>query len=127
MGSLGQVSIDNKMTAPDFNLRVEGAGRFSADSLYVQNLTCDLGGVGKVILGGKANRAFIKLEGAGKIDSSDLETDSLTAQLRGVGSIKCNPISFLDASLDGVGKITYKEEPKSKRTATNGVGKLGKE
>lgn len=127
MGSLGQVSIDNKMVSPDFKIEVAGAGTFQADSLYVQNLTCNLGGIGQVTLGGKANQAFIKLEGAGKIDSYNLAVDSLTAQLKGVGSIKSNPVTFLDASLDGVGSITYKEEPKFKQTNTNGVGRIRKE
>ena len=127
MGSLGQVSIDNKMVTPDLKIEVEGAGSFQADSLYVQNLTCNLGGIGQVTLGGKANQAFIKLEGAGKIDSYDLAVDSLTAQLKGVGSIRCNPVTFFDASLDGVGSITYKEEPKFKQTNTNGVGRIRKE
>ena len=127
MEGISKVFIDSKIETSDFRLDVEGAGRFHADSLYVQNLICDLEGVGQVTLGGKAKQAFIKLEGAGKVDSSDLETDSLTARLEGVGSIKCNPITFLDASLEGVGKITYKKEPQSKRTSVNGVGKLGKE
>ncbi len=127
MGALSKVSVDNKVETPDFRLRVEGAGSFIADSLYVQNLDCSMEGIGKITLGGKANRASMKLEGAGKIEASELKTDSLTAKLQGVGSIKCNPIAFLDASLDGVGKITYKEEPKTKKTSINGMGKLGKE
>jgi len=127
MGALSRVSIDNRIETPNFKLNVEGAGSFHADSLYVQNLTCRLNGIGQVTLGGKAKQASIKLKGAGKIDSSDLETDSITAQLEGVGSINCNPVIFLDATLRGIGKITYKEEPKSKRASVNGVGKFGKE
>jgi len=127
MSGANKVFIDNKLTADNFNIKVEGIGSFQADSLYVQNLTCNLEGVGKATLGGKAQKAFIRLEGAGKIDSFNLEVDSLTARLEGVGSIRSNPIVFLDASLDGVGKITYKNEPQTRRASMIGVGKVGKE
>ncbi|MCL2649426.1 MAG: DUF2807 domain-containing protein [Candidatus Azobacteroides sp.] len=127
MGALNKVSIDNKIETPDFNLKVEGAGSFYADSLYTANLVCKMKGVGKVYLGGKAKKAYLRLRGAGEIDAYALETDSLTAQLEGVGAIRCNPVDFLKASLDGVGNITYKEEPKFKQVSINGVGKLKKE
>ena len=127
ISSISKVFIDNKIETPYFKINLEGAGSFYADSLYTNNLTCSLEGVGKVNLGGKANQTHLQLEGAGKIDASGLETDSLVARLEGVGAIRCNPVDFLDASLDGVGKITYKNKPKSMQSSVNGMGKLGKE
>ena len=127
MDGANKVFIDNKLVTANFNLDVQGIGSFQADSLYIQNLTCNLEGAGKATLGGKVGNAYIKLQGVGKIDAFGLEVDSLTARLNGVGSIRSNPIIFLDAELDGVGKITYKEEPQTKRASMEGVGKVGKE
>ena len=127
MEGLNKVSIDNKLETTDLNIKVEGAGSFRADSLYVANLDCKMEGVGKIFLGGKAQKAHLRLDGAGQIDAYALKTDSLIAQLKGIGSIRSNPILFLNASLEGVGKITYKNEPLNKQISMNGVGKLKKE
>jgi len=127
LSSISKVFIDNKMETSDFKIMLEGTGSFFADSLYVNNLICNLEGLGKINLGGKAKKAHISLEGAGKINASEMETDSLVARLQGLGSIRCNPVSFLDASLEGLGKITYKNKPKSVQSSVDGIGKLGKE
>jgi hypothetical protein len=67
------------------------------------------------------------MEGAGSIDASGLIADSVFAKVEGIGSIKCNPISYLKGSVNGIGSLTYKEEPKEKDMEMSGIGKIGKE
>ncbi len=124
---LSKILLNNKIETSHLNIQVEGAGSLYADSLFTDNLNCKMEGVGKIFLNGKAQKAHLELEGAGNIDAYELKTDSLTVQLEGVGNIRCNPILFLNASLEGVGNITYKDEPQSKQISMNGVGKLKKE
>ena len=127
ISSIAKIFIDNKIESSDFKINLKGAGSFSADSLYTKNLICNLEGIGKINLGGKTNQANLRLEGAGKIDASALEADSLVARLQGIGAIRCNPVSFLDATLKGIGKISYKNKPKSVQSFVDGIGKLGEE
>jgi hypothetical protein len=45
----------------------------------------------------------------------------------GIGSVKCNPVAYLKGKVNGIGSLTYKEEPKEKNTEMRGIGKIGKE
>ena len=127
MNGFNNISIDDRIDVPNFDIEVYGAGSFRFDSLYTSNLTCKTEGIRTVHLGGKANKAFLKLEGAGELDAYELETDSLDVQMQGIGSVRCNPITHMNASLDGVGRIAYKKEPKSKQIHKTGLGKISKE
>lgn len=123
--TIGNVNIMKPLRTDSFFIKTEGAGKFQADSLYSDVLKVETEGVGSVILSGIAKHASFELEGAGKIDALDLVADSVYARLDGVGSIQCNPILHLDGSVNGVGKISYKSEPKTKNSGVFGVGKIG--
>ncbi len=125
--SFGSVTMENKIETTDFKVEIRGAGSFSSDSLYVSSLSCKLEGVGKLTLAGKAENALFFVNGAGQIDAKNLESRNVSAKLEGIGSIKTNPVELLNAQVDGVGKITYKNEPKNKKISMSGVGKVGKE
>ena len=127
MESIGQLTIDNKIERSDFKVKLEGAGTIQADSIYVKNLNCEMEGVGKINISGKTNRSYLKLEGTGKINASNLTSDSLTVRLNGVGSISCDPVEYMKASVEGIGKVKYMNEPKKKDVTINGMGKVSKE
>jgi phage shock protein PspC (stress-responsive transcriptional regulator) len=125
--SIGNITINNAFTGDEFEIKLEGAGNFKADSLYVKSLKASSEGFTSIALAGKATKAKFNMEGAGSINALELLSDSVFASVDGVGSIKCNPTEYLKGNLNGVGKITYKEEPKTKIAVSMGVGKIGKE
>ena len=122
--SFGKVTTENKIETSDFEVKIEGPGSFYSDSLYCSSVSCKLNGAEKITVGGEAKSIQLFVKGVGEIDAKNLEARSVLANLKGVGSIKCNPVELLDASVDGVGKITYKNEPKNIKTLFNGVGKI---
>ena len=124
INSSGKVTIENKIETSDFEIKIDGSGHFYSDSLYCSSVSCYLNGAGKIIAGGEAESVQLFLKGIGEIDAKNLEAHSVLANLKGVGSIKCNPVESLDASVNGVGKITYKNEPKNKKMLFKGVGKI---
>ena len=126
--SLSSVTADSRLKSESFRVKIDGAGKFQADSLEIADvLYVDVNGAGVVDVGGKARRAEYKMDGVGKINAHDLEAQEVKAYLNGVGQIRCDAIETIDAKVDGVGKITYKREPKVRNTQVNGVGKIGKE
>ncbi|MDR0680246.1 MAG: DUF2807 domain-containing protein [Dysgonamonadaceae bacterium] len=125
--TIGNVYLTKALKTDNFFIKTEGAGKFQADSLYSDVLKVETEGIGSVILAGAAKRVSFELEGAGKIKALELVADSIYARLDGVGSIQCNPIQHLDGNVNGVGKISYKSEPKTKKTGVFGVGKIGLE
>jgi phage shock protein PspC (stress-responsive transcriptional regulator) len=124
---LGNIQMNHAFTGNELEVRMTGPGTFRADSLFVQSLAVRSDGVGAIHLAGRSNNARFNLSGAGKIDALELLSDTIYASVNGVGSIQCNPIEYLEGRLNGVGKITYKEEPKTKNVTSSGVGKIGKE
>ncbi|MDR2408226.1 MAG: DUF2807 domain-containing protein [Bacteroidales bacterium] len=127
IGTVGNVNLTKALKTNTFFIKMEGAGRFQADSLYSNVLKVETEGIGSVVLAGAAKRASFELEGAGKISALELVADSIYARLDGVGSIQCNPTQHLEGNVNGVGKISYKNEPKTKNTGVFGVGKIGLE
>jgi len=126
--SLSFVTVDSRLKSESFRVKIDGAGKFQADSLEVTDvLYADVNGAGAVDIKGKAGRAEYKMEGVGKINAYDLEASEVKAYLNGVGQIRCDAIETLDAKVDGVGKISYKREPKVRNTQVNGVGKISKD
>ena len=124
VNSFGRVTTENKIKTSGFEVKIDGAGSFYADSLYCASVSCDLEGAGKITVGGEAQSVRLSVEGVGEIDAENLEALNVHAQLEGIGTIKCYPVDFLDASIEGVGKIVYKNEPKNKKLRFNGVGKI---
>jgi phage shock protein PspC (stress-responsive transcriptional regulator) len=123
--SVGNINVLGALYADHFLIKMEGAGKLRADSLYSNELKVKTEGVGAVTLAGAAKKASFELEGAGEIDAFELISDSVFARLDGVGSIKCNPVQHLQGNVNGVGKITYKTEPQTKNAGVFGVGKIG--
>ncbi|GHT44059.1 hypothetical protein AGMMS49965_19040 [Bacteroidia bacterium] len=125
--SFGKISINNSFTANDLRIKLEGAGSIQADSLTVQSLTVNAEGVGSITVAGTAKNANLHLDGAGEIEAANLLSETVTAHLEGIGKIACNPTQHLDAEVEGIGKITYKTEPKTMRQEIDGLGKIKKE
>ena len=121
---LGNIQLNRAFTGKELEIGINGPGKFYADSLYVQSLTVRSDGVASVNVSGKANKARFELSGAGKIAAFELPADTVYAHIDGVGSIQCNPTEYLGGHLSGVGKITYKEEPKIKNVTSEGIGKI---
>jgi len=125
-GFIANIKMNRAFTGEELEIKISGPGRFSADSLYINSLTVNSDGVASVNLAGKSNKARLELSGTGKIDAIELLSDTVYAQINGVGTIQCNPTDYLEGRLNGVGSITYKEEPRNKNVASAGVGKIKK-
>ena len=124
---LGNIQMNGAFRGDEMEITVNGPTRFHADSLYVKSLRVHSEGIASIDLSGKVNTASFDLNGAGKINALDLVSDTVHAQLEGIGSIQCNPVDYIDGHLQGIGKITYKDEPKVRNLSSEGIGKIGKE
>ena len=105
MGGAGETTISH-MSGDSLEVRFGGAGSLKADGT-VRNLTMHIGGVGS-------------------IDTRELHADSATVSVGGVGSVKVWASNCLDASLGGVGSLTYYGDPKTVNTTGGGLGSISK-
>jgi hypothetical protein len=105
MGGAGETTISH-MSGDSLEVRFGGAGSLKADGT-VRNLTMHVGGVGS-------------------IDTRELHADTATVNVGGVGSVKVWASNSLDASLGGVGSLTYYGDPKTVNTHGGGLGSISK-
>ena len=105
MGGAGETTITH-MSGDSLEVRFGGAGSFKADGT-VKNLVMHVGGVGS-------------------IDTRELHAETATVNVGGVGSVKVWASQRLDASLGGVGSLTYYGDPKTVNTNGGGLGSISK-
>ncbi len=124
--SIGDVRMPNRMELNDFYVDIEGAGHFSADSLFCNNFKGKVEGIGNIILKGKTSKADFRLKGAGNINALDFESEDVKAYVQGIGNIKCDPIKSIEGKVEGVGNINYKNTPPTKNVKIEGLGNISK-
>ncbi len=105
MGGAGETTITH-MSGDRLEVRFGGAGSLKADGA-VKNLTMNVGGVGS-------------------IDTRELHAETAKVNVGGVGSVKVWASNELDASLGGVGSLTYYGDPKTVNTHGGGLGSISK-
>jgi hypothetical protein len=105
MAGAGETRITH-MSGPALDVRFGGAGSLKADG-SVRNLTLNVGGVGS-------------------IDTRELHAESATVNVGGVGSVKVWASARLDASVGGVGSLTYYGDPKTVNTSGGGLGSISR-
>jgi len=123
---VGNIRMDRAFTGNNLEIIMKGVGSFRSDSLYVKSLTIRCEGVGSVGISGKADNVHLETAGTGSVDAMELLSDTVYAQVNGIGSIQCNPVEFLEGRVNGVGSITYKEEPANKDVRSSGIGRIKK-
>jgi hypothetical protein len=105
MGGVGETTITH-MSGDSLDVRFGGAGSLKAEG-SVRNLTLNVGGVGS-------------------IDTRELHADTATVNVGGVGHVKVWAGTRLDATVGGVGSLTYFGEPKTVNTSGGGLGSISK-
>lgn len=105
MAGAGETVITH-MSGDSLDVSFAGAGTFKADG-SVKNLKLNVGGVGS-------------------IDTRELHADNASVNVGGVGSVKVWAGTRLDASVGGVGSLTYYGDPKTVNTNGGGLGSISK-
>ena len=105
MAGAGETVITH-MSGDSLDVRFGGAGSLKADG-SVRNLTLNIGGVGS-------------------IDTRELHADNANINVGGVGSVKVWAGTRLDASVGGVGSLTYFGDPKTVNTNGGGLGSISR-
>jgi cytoskeletal protein CcmA (bactofilin family) len=95
----------------DFSMDVEGGAKIELD-IKADNL--EIVGEGGFLfeLNGVAENFNVKISGAGHVDADDLKAQNVDFKVEGFGTGTVYAVNKLNASIEGVGKIRYKGNPK---------------
>jgi Putative auto-transporter adhesin, head GIN domain len=105
-------------------LHFSGAGEIDLADLKSDSLDITVSGAGRVTATGEAKRLDLSLSGAASIEAPGLKAASVRAHVSGVGNIDTWASDSLDASVSGVGKISYGGTPQHVSTHFSGVGSI---
>lgn len=121
----GAVSVraDHTIVSDRLNFDISGAADIDLN-LDAKRLETSVAGSGRINLSGSANTHKINLSGATFLDCIDLKTEQTTVNLSGAGSARVYANKVLEASISGIGKVTYGGNPVERKFDISGLGKI---
>ncbi len=105
-------------------LTISGAGDVSITGVKGAKLELKLNGAGNLKASGETQDLQANLSGAGSVDLSQLNAHDAQVSVNGAGELKVRATGALDATVNGVGSISYAGNPQPVKTQINGVGSI---
>ena len=108
------------------NFTFDGVGKTVIHNLNENKFKCNINGVGSCELNGKVESFYVSVNGVGSVNARQLIADDVVANLNGVGSVKLYAKNSLNASLNGIGGLTYFGNPAELILNDSGIGGITK-
>lgn len=119
----GKVKINN-FNFNEFYLKINGSGTVDLANNEFNTLKIDVNGSGTVDVAGKTETLKATLDGVGSIKAFNLKANNATVALNGAGKMEIRVKKELSATLNGVGELLYKGEPKLNDISLKGFGSI---
>jgi hypothetical protein len=103
-----------------------GAGNTTIEHLSGDRLDVHFAGAGNLKAEGSVKTLALNVGGVGSIDTRELHAESANVNVGGVGSVKVWASARLDASVGGIGSLTYYGDPKIVNTSGGGLGSISR-
>ena len=104
----------------------DGVGETVIQNVNSEKFICNINGVGSCDLNGKVKSFYVSVNGVGSVNARQLIADDVVANLNGVGSVKLYAKNSLNASVNGVGGLTYFGNPTELILNDSGIGGITK-
>jgi len=104
----------------------DGVGETVIQNVNSEKFTCNINGVGSCELNGKVESFYVSVNGVGSVNARQLIADDVVASLNGVGSVKLYAKNSLNASVNGIGGLTYFGNPTELILNDSGIGGITK-
>ena len=104
----------------------DGVGKTVIHNLNEDKFNCNINGVGSCELNGKVESFYVLVNGVGSVNARQLIAADVVANLNGVGSVKLYAKNSLNASVNGIGGLTYFGNPTELILNDSGIGGITK-
>ncbi len=116
-----------RITVPNLErVFTTGAGDIHITNVKNDKLELSSTGAARVEAGGQTGFVIIGSTGAGKIDTNQLHAERARVTVTGAGNVDVYAAQQLDATVSGVGNITYAGNPATVNKKVSGVGTINK-
>ncbi|CAN5921696.1 hypothetical protein BH24BAC1_BH24BAC1_13860 [soil metagenome] len=106
----GQLISENKLTAPNLALELNGSGVIELE-VAANKLITKKTGSGEILLGGEAREHHLQMAGSGKVALYNLQSEDVRVKLAGSGTAEVSASQSLHVEIDGSGKVYYIGNP----------------
>ncbi len=119
-------SVEITIGAPVLQrFRLAGAGATEITRVQGDKFELISEGAGLVKVSGKVKNLSLTAKGVGMVDTKDLNAQNADVTLNGVGAVEVRVSDTLNASVNGIGSLTYYGNPAHINKSVNGLGHVG--
>ncbi|BBB67138.1 hypothetical protein UNDYM_2885 [Undibacterium sp. YM2] len=104
--------------------KMEGAGKTVLNNLSGPHFALYYEGAGMLVANGKVKSFILRAEGVGLVETKDLIAEQVDAHIEGIGSVSVNARDSLNASVQGIGSLTYYGRPRNVSKSVEGIGSV---
>ena len=103
---------------------LEGAG--SAELHNIQGPSVDLSfeGAGRLVANGSVGQLKLAAEGVGDVNTKALQARHASVSFQGIGAVKVHASERLDATVQGMGSLSYYGNPRVVNKQVEGIGSV---
>jgi hypothetical protein len=125
-GSYSNITLRTYVSLKNIRfLSIEGAGNIETVApIAFPSLSCIINGAGNITLRGQGDNISCILNGAGNFNAKLFTAKNFTVILNGAGNCTATVAETLDATVNGIGTVTYYGNPTSVKTVIGGLGHI---
>ncbi|MDE2430996.1 MAG: DUF2807 domain-containing protein [Burkholderiales bacterium] len=113
------------VTVPELErFKMEGAGKTSLENINAPRFELSYEGAGMLTVEGKTKFFTLKAKGVGLVDTKQMLAEDVRVNVEGVGAVSVNASDKLNASVQGIGTLTYYGHPRSINKSVEGIGSV---
>lgn len=113
------------VTMPELNaFRGEGAGLVKLNNVRGNAFDVNYRGAGSLQMNGQVTRLQLNVEGVGEVVARDLVAQDANVTFRGIGEVSVHAKNRLNASVQGLGTLTYHGNPRAVSKSVTGIGSV---
>ena len=125
----GNVNIKDServvVTMPELaSFRGEGAGLMILNNVRGDQFDVNYRGAGSLQMNGRVGHLRLNAEGVGEVVAKDLVAQDADVTFRGIGEVSVHAKNRLNASVQGLGNLTYYGKPQSVSRSVSGIGNV---
>jgi len=113
------------ITMPELaSFRGEGAGLMILNNVRGDKFDVNYRGAGSLQMNGRVGHLRLNAEGVGEVVAKDLVAQDADVTFRGIGEVSVHAKNRLNASVQGLGNLTYYGKPQSVSRSVSGIGNV---
>lgn len=113
------------VTMPEIvSFRGEGAGLVKLNNVRGERFDVSYRGAGSLQMNGEVRSLRMQAQGVGEINARNLVAQDADVSFEGIGSVEVHARNRLDASVQGMGSLTYYGNPRILNKSVAGIGSV---